>query len=98
MSRFAFQEPKKVVEHYAAGEGEGEEAPKVTLLLFLSVPSLLASVQTENELPHAVAAAAAALAWLTCGRHGCHAIEVCTYNTRCVPAAAAQFQFQFSGP
>jgi len=42
MSRFAFQEPKKVVEHYAAGEGEGEEAPKVTLLLFLSVPSLLA--------------------------------------------------------
>lgn len=30
---FALQEPKKVVEHYAAGEGEGEEAPKVSLPL-----------------------------------------------------------------
>ncbi len=33
MLRSAFQEPKKVVEHYAAGEGEGEEAPKVSLPL-----------------------------------------------------------------
>jgi len=41
--RSAFQEPKKVVEHYAAGEGEGEEAPKVTLpLCSNNMPFLLA--------------------------------------------------------
>ncbi|KAL0031729.1 hypothetical protein WJX79_003426 [Trebouxia sp. C0005] len=42
------QEPKKVVEHYAAGEGEGEEAPKA----FVSVNWLLSEehIDLETEL------------------------------------------------
>lgn len=31
------QDPKRVVEHYAAGEGEGEAAPKVFILLCYDV-------------------------------------------------------------